>query len=150
MVCSGTVWQSLLSFNSTAQVTNVGNQTCLSGQVLQFDGTKFACGTGVSGGGTAMVKIASTDIATATTSYTFSGLAGDTDTEYQIVTRIVEGSACGGRGRYRRAGGARAATEARACPSAGQTAVDTRSTTRLLFMPRAAIRERRTISRSKI
>ena len=36
--------------------------------------------------------IASTDLASAATSYTFSGLSGDSDGEYQIDARIVAGN----------------------------------------------------------
>jgi hypothetical protein len=49
--------------------------------------------SGGSGSGTAWVQIASTDIASAVTSYTFSGLSGDTDLEYQLVSRVVSGAA---------------------------------------------------------
>lgn len=43
-------------------------------------------------GNTAWVKIAETDIATETTSYTVSGLNGDSDGEYKIIVRGVGGS----------------------------------------------------------
>ena len=72
MVCGTSVWKSILSFNASAQVTKFGNNTCVSGNVLPFDGTKFVCSaqTGVTADALdftefkdAMTLDASTDIA---------------------------------------------------------------------------------------
>lgn len=43
MVCQGGIWRSLLSFNNTAQVTRIGDQTCSNTQILKFNGTTWAC-----------------------------------------------------------------------------------------------------------
>lgn len=43
MVCQGGTWKSILSFNANGQITGASNSTCINGQVLKFDGTKFAC-----------------------------------------------------------------------------------------------------------
>ena len=66
-----------------------------SSATLQYDGSagrwRVIGGSGGSGGsgGTVWELIQSTDIATAATSFTFSGLSGDTDGEYMVVARIV-------------------------------------------------------------
>lgn len=43
LVCDGTSWLSVMSYNADAEVTTIGNQSCGSGEVLAFDGTIWAC-----------------------------------------------------------------------------------------------------------
>lgn len=43
MLCQGGTWKSILSFNSTAGLTNLGNQTCATNEILKFNGTAWAC-----------------------------------------------------------------------------------------------------------
>jgi hypothetical protein len=50
MVCEGGTWKVVVGFNGSGQITKLGNQTCTTGQVLSFDGTKWACGSGGGGG----------------------------------------------------------------------------------------------------
>lgn len=43
IVCNSGVWQPAISFSSAGNLTELGNQTCNSGEVLKFDGAKWAC-----------------------------------------------------------------------------------------------------------
>jgi len=43
MLCQGGTWKAILSFDSTAGLTNLGNQTCATNEILKFNGTKWAC-----------------------------------------------------------------------------------------------------------
>ena len=84
--------------STTAQTIGlVLNTTAISGSVYPIVVNLNGAGSGGAGssGGTVWQMIASTDIASAVTSYTFSGLSGDTDGEYQIVARIVAGASGG-------------------------------------------------------
>lgn len=49
LVCDGTSWLSVMSYNADAEVTTIGNKTCNSGEVLAFDGSIWACSA--TGGG---------------------------------------------------------------------------------------------------
>ncbi len=70
----------ILQYDSTAT-----NSSAATGAWRVMGSSTGASSTGA--GGTTWVQIASTDIGSAVTSYTFSGLNGDTDLEYQIVAR---------------------------------------------------------------
>lgn len=43
MLCQGGTWKSILSFNSAAGLTKLGNQTCATNEILKFNGTTWAC-----------------------------------------------------------------------------------------------------------
>ena len=43
MLCQGGAWKSILSFNSAAGLTKLGNQTCATNEILKFNGTTWAC-----------------------------------------------------------------------------------------------------------
>lgn len=69
-----------------------------SGQVLTSNGAGSAPswqtpsgGGGGSGGGVTWQMIASTDLSSSATSYTFSGLDGNVDEEYMVIGRVVTG-----------------------------------------------------------
>jgi len=51
LICSGGTWQSAISFTSTANLATIGNLTCNPGELLNFDGTKWVCGTASGSGG---------------------------------------------------------------------------------------------------
>ncbi len=51
LVCDGANWKSILDFKRTGELSSIGNQVCASGEILVFDGTKWACGTAGGGGG---------------------------------------------------------------------------------------------------
>ncbi len=50
LVCDGANWKSILDFKRTGELSSIGNQVCASGEILVFDGTKWACGTAGGGG----------------------------------------------------------------------------------------------------
>ncbi len=77
---------------SSQTIGQVLSTTAISGSNYPVAIAMNAAGGGSGGSGTVWSMIASTDIASAVTSYTFSGLNGDTDGEYQIIARIVGGS----------------------------------------------------------
>jgi hypothetical protein len=78
------IGNSVPSSTSYALYNNAGS--------LYWNGSPLINGTS----GTIWEMIASTDIATAATSYTFSGLSGDTDQEYQLVLRLINGASTSG------------------------------------------------------
>lgn len=43
MLCVGGTWRSLYSFNNTAQITKIGDQTCGTNQILKYNGTTWVC-----------------------------------------------------------------------------------------------------------
>ena len=43
MLCQGGTWKAILSFDSAAGLTQLGNQTCATSEILKFDGTTWAC-----------------------------------------------------------------------------------------------------------
>lgn len=43
LICSDGTYQPAISFTSAANLTTIGAQTCATGQVLKFDGAKWAC-----------------------------------------------------------------------------------------------------------
>lgn len=43
LLCQGGTWKAILSFDSTAGLTKIGNQTCATNEILKFNGTKWAC-----------------------------------------------------------------------------------------------------------
>lgn len=49
LLCQGGTWKSILSFNNTAALTKLGNQTCTANQILKFNGTSWACATEATG-----------------------------------------------------------------------------------------------------
>lgn len=49
MLCQGGTWKAVLSFNSTAGMTKIGNQTCATNEILKFNGTTWACAADASG-----------------------------------------------------------------------------------------------------
>ncbi|MEQ1717235.1 MAG: hypothetical protein ABL907_14845 [Hyphomicrobium sp.] len=49
MLCQGGTWKSILSFNSAAGLTEIGNQTCATNEILKFNGTIWACAADASG-----------------------------------------------------------------------------------------------------
>lgn len=49
MLCQGGTWKSILSFNSAAGLTKLGNQTCATNEILKFNGTTWACAADASG-----------------------------------------------------------------------------------------------------
>jgi uncharacterized protein DUF1566 len=51
LVCESSVWKSLMSFNGTGQLTEVGNQTCNTNDILKFDGAKWACASSAASAG---------------------------------------------------------------------------------------------------
>ena len=51
LLCQGGTWKSILSFNSTAGVTRIGNQTCATNEILKFNGTTWACAADAAGSG---------------------------------------------------------------------------------------------------
>jgi hypothetical protein len=99
-----TVPESMLeTYNDEVQVsssgasctgTNAGALRYSAGTLSYCNGTAWTASSsgGSSSSATAWALIQSTDIATAATSYTFSGLSGDTDLEYQIIARVVSGA----------------------------------------------------------
>jgi hypothetical protein len=97
---AGTVYATTFNGSHTGNgsgLTSIGTSslsatgTANSTTYLRGDNT-WATVTGSSSSGTVWEMIASTDIGSAVTSYTFSGLSGDSDGEYQIVGRFVAGS----------------------------------------------------------
>jgi hypothetical protein len=93
--------QNASSTASNEVITGTGSDLVMASNssiMMQYDGAasvwRVIGGSGGSSGGSATVwsMIASTDIATAATNYTFSGLNGDTDGEYQVVARFVSGA----------------------------------------------------------
>lgn len=51
MLCQGGTWKSILSFNSAAGLTKLGNQTCATNEILKFNGTTWACAADAAGSG---------------------------------------------------------------------------------------------------
>lgn len=51
MLCQGGTWKSILSFNSAAGLTKLGNQTCTTNEILKFNGTTWACAADAAGSG---------------------------------------------------------------------------------------------------
>lgn len=49
LLCQGGTWKPILSFDSTAGLTKIGNQTCATNEILKFNGTKWACAADASG-----------------------------------------------------------------------------------------------------
>lgn len=49
LLCQGGTWKSVLSFNSSAGLTKLGNQTCATNEILKFNGTTWACAADASG-----------------------------------------------------------------------------------------------------
>ncbi|MFA5951904.1 MAG: hypothetical protein WC807_16640 [Hyphomicrobium sp.] len=43
LLCQGGTWKPILSFDSAAGVTKIGNQTCATNEILKFNGTNWAC-----------------------------------------------------------------------------------------------------------
>jgi hypothetical protein len=51
LLCQGGTWKAILSFDSAAGITKIGNQTCATNEILKFNGTKWACAADASGSG---------------------------------------------------------------------------------------------------
>ena len=51
LLCQGGTWKSILSFNSAAGLTKIGNQNCATNEILKFNGTTWACAADASGAG---------------------------------------------------------------------------------------------------
>lgn len=51
MLCQSGTWKSILSFNSAAQLTKLGNQACATNEILKFNGTTWACAADDAGSG---------------------------------------------------------------------------------------------------
>lgn len=51
LLCQGGTWKSILSFNSSAGLTKLGNQVCATNEILKFNGTTWACAADASGSG---------------------------------------------------------------------------------------------------
>lgn len=51
LLCQGGTWKPILSFNSAAGVTKIGNQTCATNEILKFNGTTWTCATDDAGSG---------------------------------------------------------------------------------------------------
>ncbi len=49
MLCQGGTWKSVLSFNSAAGLTKLGNQTCATNEILKCNGTTWACSADAAG-----------------------------------------------------------------------------------------------------
>lgn len=49
LVCQSGTWKAILSANAAGEITKLGNQTCATGDVLRWDGTKFICSAGTCG-----------------------------------------------------------------------------------------------------
>lgn len=43
MLCVGSTWRTIISFNNASQITKFGDQTCSTNQILKFNGTTWAC-----------------------------------------------------------------------------------------------------------
>lgn len=43
MVCEGGVWKAFMSFDGSGQITRIGHQSCSSGQVLSYNGSRWVC-----------------------------------------------------------------------------------------------------------
>lgn len=43
MVCEGGLWKAFISFNSSGQITRIGDQICTNGQVLSYNGSRWIC-----------------------------------------------------------------------------------------------------------
>jgi len=49
LLCQGGTWKPILSFDSTAGLTKIGNQTCATNEILKFNGTTWACSADAAG-----------------------------------------------------------------------------------------------------
>lgn len=43
MVCEDDIWKVIIGFNGSGQLTQLGNQACMNGQILKYNGTRWAC-----------------------------------------------------------------------------------------------------------
>lgn len=43
MVCESGTWKAFMSFDGSGQITRIGDQTCSNGQVLSYNGSRWAC-----------------------------------------------------------------------------------------------------------
>lgn len=57
LLCNGTVWQPLFSYNAAGVFTKMGNQTCATNEILKFNGTIWACAADGGGGAPAWGSI---------------------------------------------------------------------------------------------
>ncbi|MEZ6069477.1 MAG: tail fiber domain-containing protein [Pirellulales bacterium] len=61
LVCDGTIWINVLSYTDAGDLTQLGNQSCNSGDVLQFSSAQLAIAAGSGIGGGLWSKVAGTD-----------------------------------------------------------------------------------------
>lgn len=43
MVCQAGIWQSIMSYSSSGEITSFGDQVCANGQILSYDGSQWIC-----------------------------------------------------------------------------------------------------------
>lgn len=77
LLCQGGTWKPILSFDSAAGITKIGNQSCATNEILKFNGTKWACAADAIGSaglpGLASSKIWVGDAGGTATAVTMSG-----------------------------------------------------------------------------